>query len=629
MLDAMRKRANSWVVRALLLVLIASFAVWGIGDVFVGRQDIDVAATVGDQEVPLNEVDRAFETDRRALQEQLGVTLDRQQAASFGLLNRSLQTLIVRAMVDQHVKDLGLGVADAEVAEAIRDDPAFQSAGSFDRVRFDTFLRASGLSEAQFVDTMRREIGRDRILDTFRGLITVPDALAERIGRYRGETRSGTVLVVPRDAMVVGQPDEAALRALLEAEPDRFTAPEYRDLTIVTLTPDTILDEIEISEATLREEYALRQDFYTQPERRRVGQLLASDEAVIEAARTALDQGAVFADLADTMAADGLTYATIGPTTEAELPPELAEPIFALAENEVSEPVESLFGWHLFRLIEIEPEVVRSFDEVQGEIRDDLARDLAIDQLPELAAALDDGIAAGETLEDAAAAIGVAPLHFAAIDAEGRDTAGELLPDAPASDILAGIFTAPVGETSLLEETSAGSFYMYRVDGVEAPRPRELAEVEDELTELWRLEEQDRLAAEAVEALMAEARAGRTLEAIAGEQGEPVTVRSFEPLTRAADGSAAGLTPEAVAALFTASEGELVREPVPTRQGMAILRVDDVTVPVNPVTPELMAQLEAGLRNDILAQYEAALRDRYPVEINDAALATLFPSDTF
>ena len=51
MLDAMRKRANSWVVRALLLVLIASFAVWGIGDVFVGRQDIDVAATGADGNV--------------------------------------------------------------------------------------------------------------------------------------------------------------------------------------------------------------------------------------------------------------------------------------------------------------------------------------------------------------------------------------------------------------------------------------------------------------------------------------------------------------------------------------------------------------------------------------------------
>ena len=170
---------------------------------------------------------------------------------------------------------------------------------------------------------------------------------------------------------------------------------------------------------------------------------------------------------------------------------------------------------------------------------------------------------------------------------------------------------------------------MYRVDAVEAPRPRELVEVEDELVELWRLEEQNRLASEEVLALMAEARAGRTLEAIAAEQGEPVTVRSFEPVARSADGSSVGLTPAAVAALFDAAEGELVREPVPTGQGMGILRVDDIIVPASPVTPELLAQLQTGIRNDILAQYEAALRDRYTVEINDAAIATLFPSDEF
>jgi peptidyl-prolyl cis-trans isomerase D len=441
--------------------------------------------------------------------------------------------------------------------------------------------------------------------------------------------RAGTVLVVPRDAMSVGEPDEAALQALLEAEPDRFTAPEYRDLIVVTLTPDTILEEIEIDEAELREEYEIRQDFYTQPERRRVAQLLASDAAVIEAARDALDDGAVFAELAETMEGEGLSYATIGPTTEAELPPELAGPIFALDENAVSEPVESLFGWHLFRLIETEPEVVRSFDEVREEIRDDLARNVAIEQLPELAAALDDGIAAGETLEEAAAAIGVEARRFAAIDAEGRNEAGEPISDSPAADILADAFAAPVGETSLLEETSAGSFYMYRVDGIEAPRPRELAEVKGELIELWTLQEQDRLAGEEVEALMAEARAGRTLEAIAAEQGEPVTLRSFEPVARGADGNAVGLAPDAVAALFDTAEGELVSEPVPTAQGMGILRVDDVIVPEEPVTPELVAQLEAGIRNDILAQYEAALRNRYAVEINDAAIATLFPSDAF
>ncbi len=629
MLDAMRKRASSWFVRALLVVLIVSFAVWGIGDLFMGRQDVEIAATVGDIEVPLREVERAFENDRQLLQEQIGTTLTREQAAAMGLLNRAVQSVVARALVDQHRLDMGLGVADAEVANAIRQDPFFQSAGDFDRFRFESFLRSAGLSEAQFVESMRRDIGRNRVLDTFSALVEPPAPLVERLGAYRGEARAATVLVVPRAEMVVGEPDEAALRALLEAEAGRFTAPEFRDVSLVTISTEDILDEIEVDEARLREEYAARLDFYTQDERRRVGQLLASDQAVIEAARAALDEGAVFADLATELADRGLTYSTLGPTTAADLPPEFADAIFALDEGAVSAPVESLFGWHLFRVIGIEPEAVQSFEAVQDDIHRDLALDRAIDQLPELAAALDDGIAAGESLEDAAAAVGLEVTRFAAIDAQGRGPDGQSLREAPSSDILAQIFAGPVGETSLLEETPAGTFYIFRVDAVQEPARWPLEEVRDAVAELWYARAQDRAAAERAQAIMLDARAGRTLEAIAAELGGEVSLRSTEPVTRSSTGTEVGLTAEAVAAMFDTREGELAAEPVATEEGQAILRTDRVIVPEASEALAMADELRMAMRNDLLAQYETALRNRYPVEVNNAAIASLFPAETF
>jgi len=629
MLDAMRKRASSWFVRALLLVLIVSFAVWGIGDMFIGRHDIQVAATVGDTEVPLRDVERAFENERQALQQQLGISLDRRQAASFGVLNRSLQNVVARALVDQHRRDLGLGVSDEEVAATIRNDPFFASAGSFDRFRLDSFLRSAGLSEAQYVEAVRSDIGRNRLLDALTDLVIVPAPLAERLAAYRGETRRGTVLVVPRTGIATGEPDEAALESLLEANTERFTAPEYRTVSLVTLTTDDIVDEIEIDEAVLRQEYEARLDFYTRPERRRVGQLLADDREVIEAARNALAEGAVFAELADTMTADGLTYSTLGPTTAADLPPEFAEPIFALDAGEVSGPIESLFGWHLFRVIEVEPEVVQDFAEVRDEIRRELALDRAIDQLPDLAAALDDGIAAGETLEAAAAAVGAEVQRFEAIDRQGQGPDGRpVAGGALEQEILATIFEAPVDEVSLLEETAAGGFFMFRVDAVEAPRPRRLDEVRDELAQLWRRERQTEIATERAREIMAEARAGRTLEALAAaREGGEVVLRSLEPVVRHASGSAVGLTEEAVAALFATPAGELAPEPVTTVEGVALLRTDEIIAADPAATTAVAEEIADALRGDILVQYEAALRARYPIEVNDAAIATLFPED--
>lgn len=627
MLDAMRKRASSWFVRILMFVLIASFAVWGIGDVFLGRQDIQVAATVGDTEVPLRDVERAFENERQALQQQLGVALDRQQAASLGVLNRSLQNVIARALVDQHRRDLGIGVSDAEVAAAIRNDPFFNSAGSFDRFRFESFLRSAGLGEASYVEAVRSDIGRNRLLDAFTDLALAPEPLAERLAAYRGETRRGTVLVVPRAGIQTGEPEEAMLTSLLKANEDRFTAPEYRDVSLVTLTTDDIVDEIEIDEARLREEYEARLDFYTKAERRLVGQLLADDQATILAAREALDEGAVFADLVDELGDEGLTYSTLGPTTAADLPPEFAEPIFALEEGVVSEPVESLFGWHLFRVIEIEPEQVESFETVRDELRRELALDRAIDQLPDLAAALDDGIAAGETLEEAAAAVGAEARRLSAIDAQGRGPAGDPVEGAPTGEILAAIFASPAGETSLLEETADGTYYMFRVDSIEAPRPRRLDEVRDEVAQLWRRERQDEIASERAAAIMREARGGRTLEALAEEHGSDVVLRSFEPVARNASGSSVGLTEPAVQALFDTAEGELTPEPVATIEGIALLRTDAI-VPADPeATSAVTEELASAIRSDILVQYEAALRARYAIDINQSAIATMFPEE--
>jgi peptidyl-prolyl cis-trans isomerase D len=629
MLDAMRKRANSWFVRALLLVLIASFAVWGIGDTFFGRQDIAIAVQVGDIEVPLQEVDRAFEIDRRAFGEQFGATLDRRQAASLGILNRSLQNVIARALVDQHRRDLGIGVSDAEVAAAIRNDQRFATDGNLDRARFDMYLRSLGLGEAQYVEQVRADIGRARVLDALTGSIAAPSVLVERLGAWRGETRSGTLLEVASDAMTAPEPTDAELKAFLEENIDAFQAPEYRTVTLVTLTADDIVDEIEIDEARLREEYEARADFYTTPERRRVGQLLASDRETIEAARLALEEGAVFAELADSMADRGLTYGPLGPTAREDLPPEFADAIFALGPDEVSEPVQSAFGWHLFRLIEVEPETVRSFEDARDEIRRDLALDRAIDQLPDLASALDDGIAAGESLEEAALAVGTTARRFQAIDAQGRDATGAPVEGgAPSPEILAAIFAAPLEETSLLEETPGGTFYMFRVDASEPSRPRRLDEVRDDVAALWRQAARQRLATERVEAIMADARSGRTLETIAAGLGDEVTLRRFGPIGRAADGSEADLTPEAVEALFATDKGNLAREPVATRNGSAILRTDAIMVPEGD-QPELREQLTAALRNDVLIQYEAALRRRYPVEVNEAAIASLFPADEF
>ena len=128
MLNTMRRYARSWVVKALLGVLVVSFAVWGIGDVFRAGSTTS-AATVDGLEISSAQLESEIQRNTELLRQRLGQPIDRRQAMALGVLNDSLAGLVARRLVDRHGRDLGLGVADGEIAQTIRDNPLFQSGG--------------------------------------------------------------------------------------------------------------------------------------------------------------------------------------------------------------------------------------------------------------------------------------------------------------------------------------------------------------------------------------------------------------------------------------------------------------------------------------------------------------------
>ena len=626
MLDAMRKRASSWVVRVLLGLLIVSFAVWGIGDIFLGTGGGNVVAEVGDLEVTTSDLDRELDSQIRRLSAQFGTNLDRRQALALGLLNQSLQSRIAQRLVDMHGVDLGIGVADAAIRTVITEDPLFRGETGFDRQRMELVLRSQGLNEDSLIEEVRREIRRNLVVQAVSDLAQTPEVIAARIEAHRNETRNATMLRVEAEAMNVDEPDDATLEVFLEENKARYEAPEYRSGVIALLAPEDITSEIEITDAELREVYEARLDAYTTPERRRVGQLLASDQAVIDAAKKAVEEGATLAETAESMADDGVGYTAIGPVARNDLPTALSDAIFSVADSEsLAGPVKSAFGWHLFRLIEMEEEKVTPFEDVQDALRDELALERARLELPDLANALDDEIAAGATLETATTQLGLDLIEVDGIDRSGLDREGNAV-DVPGltGEVLAAIFGAELDETSLLEETQRG-YMMYRVDAVEAPRDRTLDEVRDRLTEAWTVNARQEAARTEATALLERTAGGATLEALAEEGGDAVTLVTATSLRRGGSGALDGLNRAAVAAIFALEKGgDLGTEPIDVGGGSALLRLDEVIEAEPPESLDTLRQQIAGdVRGDLLNQYEQALRGKYSIQVNEEALQAL------
>src|SRR5947209_12710408 len=155
MMQAIRTRAGSIIVKILFGLLIVSFGFWGIytrSDYFSGHNPDTVVATVGDQNIRAEDVQRALEPALQRLRQQFGTSIDMQQVKQLGIVDSLLGQLIDRSLLDQEAARLGLEASDDIVRSAIYDNPAFRTPdGQFDRQRYAQALTLLRMSEDQLV----------------------------------------------------------------------------------------------------------------------------------------------------------------------------------------------------------------------------------------------------------------------------------------------------------------------------------------------------------------------------------------------------------------------------------------------------------------------------------------------
>ena len=631
MLTALRNQASSWVVKALLIMLVASFAIWGIGDIFYGNPDEAAVATVGDSEITSGELNNAFNRSLDNLQRQFGGQMTREQAIGIGLLQQTLDEQVSQRLLDIEASSMGITVDDQTLSRMITENPAFQSAGSFDRVRFNQLIRTTGLGEQAFLEVYRQELSRNALTGAVATGASSPDLMTETIYRFRNEERRGRFFkIADADFDDLGTPNDEALEEAYKADEPRFTAPEYRSITYVTLEPSNLLEEIEIAEEDIQAAYDDRSARYITQEQRSVEQLLAQDQDIADKAKTLFEEGKTFAEIAEELKDDGVSLTDLGTVTEAGMPAGLGGDAFAVNEGEVTSPVKSPFGYHLFKINKVEPEKVTPLDDVRDELKEELALVEAEDRLPDLATQLDDELAAGGTVKEAAEAIGLVSSTVQSIDRQGRGQDGEAIEAlSDWSNLIRTAFEADVGEPSFLEETDDGNYYVVQVDEVIEERLKDLDEVRDEVVEVWENQQRRVGAKKQAEGLLAKLQETASFDTLAGD--EDVIIEEIEPLRRSSDGAAIGLNRAAVEALFETDAGNVVDEVIEVGDGVLVIANDEVIENLPGDDEEGFNQLQTELQRqaqaDLLEQFSTALRDLHPVEIDDNVLTQLIEYD--
>ncbi len=632
MLESLRKQTGSWIVKAFLGVLILSFAVWGIGDIFRGPSDATVA-TVGSVEITRSEFSDAYRRELDRFNRRTGQQLDTDQARRLGIENLTLQRMINRALFDQAASGYGLTVPDGDLAADIRSNPAFQSGlGRFDPIYYRDALRQLGYTREYYEHVLRADLRRNQLTDSVSLGVETPEPVVDAIFRYRTERRTADVAVVLNSSVPEpAAPGSATLERFHEESPGRYMAPEYRELTYIALAPEQLLDQVGVAETEIAEEYEARLDEFIEPERRRLSQIVLHDETAARDALERLKQGEAFDDVARDTAGLEPEDTALGLLTleDLPLPPDAAKTVFAAPEGQYLDPRQSDFGWHLYRIDEVVPGKTTPLEDAKEHLRQEIALRRAADGLFELANKLEDELAGGATLEKGANRLGLDVGKVPRTDAGGRAPDGAEAGNAPAyPEFLSTAFETPEGQESALTESTGGGYFIVRVDGITPAAVRPLASIRDRVAADWKGSERARLARERAEGIADSIRQGESLESVAADEG--LDVRSIPASTRYDAGTDGAVSGELLAKLFALTRvGNVATGPAARDAGhaVAVLRRVDRNggeAADGSERGELRRALDEALAGDILAQYRTALDREYGVEVNPQAIESLF-----
>ena len=620
MLIQMRTKVAKVLVGLLFSLLILSFAVWGIGDIFRPGRQVSAVAEVGDIKLTQAEFSRDLAREMNILRQRFGGSFDVAQAQALGIVDQIIQQMITRALFEQQAEDLRMIVGEDETRNRIYAQPVFQNEqGAFDRFRFEQILRSNSLSEPQFIDSLRSDIKRQHIMDAITGAGAAPRALAESLYAYQQERRVAETLRIGRDSLPeLPAPSTADLEKVHRDRADSFRAPEYRRVTLIQLEAEDLAKDISLSEEDLREEFEARRDEFRVPERRGVEQMVFSDKTAALAAKVLLDGGTAFAEVS--RSTQGKAPVDLGLLSHGDVAaqlPALADAAFALDAGASSAPVQSPFGWHILRVSKIEPGSEPDFAAVREDLASDLAMREAVDQMVELANELDAELGSGATFEEAAELLQLKLRRLPAIDAAGKDPAGAAVAGLPPlGEFSQAVFQTKTGQDSLLTETRDGNYFAVRVDGVTPAVTRPLDKVRDEVVALWKDLEEDRLTRERAEALAKRIEDGEAMAAVAEAEGLTVTVT--DPVTRRQTEVPGLPSRELAAKLFEIAKGGVTT--AAASNGYLVARLVEIQ-PVDlakdsDAVAGLQDNLAESLQSDLLSGFISALQEQMGVRIN-------------
>ncbi|WP_028303738.1 SurA N-terminal domain-containing protein [Oceanospirillum maris] len=515
MLQNIRDKSSSWVVKVIVGFIILTFAMFGL-DAIVGAftGGSDEVATVNDAKISRYDLETATQRQVRQVLSQMGPDADPSNLNENLIRQRALQGLIDREAALQAAQEGGLVVSELQIDRLILSTPEFRGPdGQFSPDQFNTMLRTVGMMPRQF----REELRKDVLINQFQGGVSLseflPKKYVEQVMALDSQTRDISYVALKAEQQLDVSVSDADVESYYQDNRTLFSLPERVQLNYIRISQDDFLADATVTDAELESAY----NRYEQTSRRQASYYAShilldteersQDEAVAElnALKKRIDEGASFAELAKEFSDDIGSSANggkLGLVEPDSFDADFEQALFSLEEGGVSDPVVTEFGVHLVYLDKKELPVVASLDEMKPTLLAELKANKAAKKYLLMTEELANAAFASSDLQAPAEEFKLDVESTALFSAQG----GEGIASHPS--VIRAAFSEVVkdnGENSDLIELDDKSAVVIRAAVVKAPSIQPLEEVAEQISQKLTLEKQVKAVEKQAETLIASA----------------------------------------------------------------------------------------------------------------------------
>ena len=626
MLQNIRDQLTGKIALVVLGVIAASFVfVGGASFTSIGS---NYAAKVDGQEIGVNQFENAYR-DQIQRNPQLAALPDEYRLQ---LRTNILEQLIQQRVIDNYLDEAGFKVSDQQLTEVVHQFQDFHVDGKFNRDLYESVLLGVNLTPAQFEANQRLDLRRSQLQRAIGGSAIVPPSDYRRFLNLAFENRVVTTAEISpqtiADEIVV---TDEMIQAYYDEDITRFNRPETADVEYLEIRRDAVASDIEVTEEQLRDYYDIHQDRYQQDELRQARHILIlfdgdedGSEAVANEVITRVRSGESFEALAAQYSKDGATSGNggdLGPLTRTQLPDALGDEIFSMDEGDIRGPVKGDFGFHIVRLDRILESGPLPYEQVQASLLSELQEEKADGLFLSLERKLSDALFDATDIRELADAVG---LEVQAVAGFARDSEAPFDGNQSAVDAIFDAAVLDGAQLSELIELDNNRTLVFSVTQHNEATREALEDVRDQVVAaLTNQQSQDLMAARA-QTMLDAINGGEEFATAAtnvGAEVSPATIvtRNSEELDQAL-----------VVAVFTAVKPSQDKPTLGSTRnstgGYTVYSLDAVI----PGRPEMIPQAErdAG-KEELVNQYgigdfiafTQALRANAEVIINEDALA--------